>query len=212
MESIVTSAKTLAVMALVLLTVACGSKPKGDLSAGIAAFERQDYAVAVREIRPLAEHGNREAQYYMGRVAQAVPAAGMPGTQAWTLESASWYRKAAEQGHVDAQLMLGEAFGKGLGVMENHAEALKWFRLAADQGSPRAMAALASNYLGRGPLHSAVLAHALDTVAGERDPAFGETAAKAAKQMTDDQLEAARALAERLRVPGAVVSKVIAGS
>jgi len=196
----------------VVLATACGGKPKGDLRAGIAAFERQDYPVAAREIRPLAEHGDREAQYYMGRMAQVVPTPAIPGAQAWTLESASWYRKAAEQGHVDAQLMLGEAFGKGLGVMENHAESLKWFRLAADQGSPRAMAALASNYLGRGPLHNVVVAHALDTVAGERDPAFGETAVKAVKQMTDDQLEQARALAERLRVPGALVSKVIAGN
>lgn len=44
-------------------------------------------------------------------------------------------RQAAEQGHVDAQIKLGEAyfFGKGIGKDKN--EAIKWYSKATEQGS-----------------------------------------------------------------------------
>lgn len=45
-----------------------------------------------------------------------------------------WYRKAAEQGHADAQFNLGLAYRSGKGVRQNYSEAVKWFRSAAIQG------------------------------------------------------------------------------
>jgi tetratricopeptide (TPR) repeat protein len=44
-----------------------------------------------------------------------------------------WYRKAAEQGHAQAQVNLGTLYSKGLGVGRDYTEAVKWYRKAAEQ-------------------------------------------------------------------------------
>jgi TPR repeat protein len=54
-------------------------------------------------------------------------------------EAASWFVKAAEQGHGKAQNRAAWAYATGAGVTKNHAEALKWWRLAADQGESLGM-------------------------------------------------------------------------
>ena len=56
-------------------------------------------------------------------------------------EAAKWYRKAAEQGHPEAQYNLGVMLGTsglGRGIEKNEKEAAKWYRKAADQGVPDA--------------------------------------------------------------------------
>jgi TPR repeat protein len=57
-------------------------------------------------------------------------------------ESASWYRKAAEQGYDVAQHRLGMCYFRGEGVAKNDTEAKKWLRLAADQGYSQAISDL----------------------------------------------------------------------
>jgi len=37
-----------------------------DFQKGLTAYDRGDYATALREWRPLAEHGNAAAQYFLG--------------------------------------------------------------------------------------------------------------------------------------------------
>ena len=49
-----------------------------------------------------------------------------------------WYRKAAEQGDVDAQYNLGNMYAKGRGVRQDNAQAVQWFRKAAEQGDAEA--------------------------------------------------------------------------
>ena len=49
-------------------------------------------------------------------------------------EAVKWYRKAAEQGHSDAQNNLGACYDEGDGVAVDKAEAVKWYRKAAEQG------------------------------------------------------------------------------
>ncbi|WP_420831727.1 tetratricopeptide repeat protein, partial [Bathymodiolus japonicus methanotrophic gill symbiont] len=39
-------------------------------------------------------------------------------------EAAKWYRKAAEQGHGDAQLLLGAMYEAGIGVVQDYKEAV----------------------------------------------------------------------------------------
>jgi TPR repeat protein len=53
-------------------------------------------------------------------------------------------RKAAEQGHVDAQIYLGWMYANGQGVPKDAAKAVEWYRRAAEQGH-----AAAQNHLGR---------------------------------------------------------------
>lgn len=45
-----------------------------------------------------------------------------------------WYRKAAEQGHADAQCFLAYSYLRGLGVDKDDLQALNWFMKAAEQG------------------------------------------------------------------------------
>ena len=45
-----------------------------------------------------------------------------------------WYRKAAEQGHADAQYRLGSMYDQGKGVDEDDQQAVLWYRRAAEQG------------------------------------------------------------------------------
>jgi TPR repeat protein len=47
--------------------------------------------------------------------------------------AASWYRKAAEQGHASAQFNLGLMYSSGGGVPQDYVQAHKWFNLAASR-------------------------------------------------------------------------------
>jgi len=48
--------------------------------------------------------------------------------------AAGWYRKAAEQGFVDAQLRLGQLYEQGTGVPRDSVTAMAWYLRASDQG------------------------------------------------------------------------------
>jgi len=75
------------------------------------------------------------ADYYLG---QGVP-------QNYT-EAAKWFRKAAEQGHAEAQDALGDMYFLGDGVSQNFVEGVKWYRQAAVQGNASAQASLGISY------------------------------------------------------------------
>ena len=49
-------------------------------------------------------------------------------------EAVKWYRKAAEQGNVNAQHNLGLCYYYGTGVGVDKSEALKWLQKAGDKG------------------------------------------------------------------------------
>lgn len=57
-------------------------------------------------------------------------------------KAAKWWRKAADQGHVDARFNLGGMYFNGRGVDQSYPEAVKWYRKAADQGHSSAQYAL----------------------------------------------------------------------
>ena len=106
---------------------------------GAAAYQRGDYAAALRELRPLAERGRAEAQLGLG----AMYANGQGVPQDYR-EAVRWYRKAAEQGDARAYFALGLTYDVGQGVPQDYAEAYKWFNLAAallSDGSLRKIAA-----------------------------------------------------------------------
>ncbi len=63
-------------------------------------------------------------------------------------EAMKWFRKAAEQGSVTAQVMIGGLYLQGHGVTKDYVEAMKWFRKAADQGSAKAQVMIGYNYMG----------------------------------------------------------------
>ena len=49
-------------------------------------------------------------------------------------EAVRWYRKAAEQGHIEAQYRLGRAYATGEGVPEDYVQAYAWISVAASRG------------------------------------------------------------------------------
>jgi len=107
-----------------------------------AAFERSDYAVALKEWRPLAKRGNASSQFNLGLMYEN--GLGVPQDH---VQAVTWYRKAAEQGHSDAANNLGSLYDKGLGVRQDHARALEWYRKAAES---RGVATKAPSAAARG--------------------------------------------------------------
>ena len=78
------------------------------LEEGLAAYQRGDFATAMREWRPLAEVGDANAQFNLG----AMYANG-EGVSKDDAEAVKWYRLAAAQGHAKAQYILGVMYVTG---------------------------------------------------------------------------------------------------
>jgi TPR repeat protein len=61
-------------------------------------------------------------------------------------EALKWHTRAAEQGHVTAQIILGGMYKYGWGVPKNATEAVKWDTKAAEQGDAGAQFSLGDMY------------------------------------------------------------------
>jgi uncharacterized protein len=62
-------------------------------------------------------------------------------------EALVWYRRAAEQGDIGAQVALGLAYAQGIGVVQDYIEADKWFHIAASRAkSADELADIASHH------------------------------------------------------------------
>ena len=118
---------------VVLSLMLTGGAAAGPLEEGVAAYQRGDYATALRLWRPLAEQGDGLAQSNLGVAYDEGRGVGQDDA-----EAVKWYRLAAEQGYAGAQYNLASMYAEGEGVPQDDAEALKWFRLAAKQGHARA--------------------------------------------------------------------------
>jgi TPR repeat protein len=121
------------------------------------AYERGDYADALRELRTLVMHGDARAQTLLGRMYNG--GEGVPQDYA---ESARLYALAAEAGDAVAQYNLGIMTGDGDGVAQDDIRSLMWLSLAQAQGS-----ALAAE-----EVESAVLHMPADEVEEARDLAL----------------------------------------
>ena len=74
----------------------------------------ENYATALRLLRPLAGHGNARAQLNLGYLY-----ANGQGVPQDCSEAAKWFRLAAGQGNAAAQFNLGVMYGQGQGVPQN---------------------------------------------------------------------------------------------
>ena len=113
----------------------------GDYQDGRKAYNRGDYATALKELRPLAEQGHAGAQYFIGYMYYKGQGVEQDGE-----EAAMWFRKAAEQGDLKAQYLLGYMYYKGQGIGQDKEEAVKWLRKAAEQDHAKAQFYLALMY------------------------------------------------------------------
>lgn len=90
------------------------------------AYDRANYATALKVWLPQAKQGDPEAQTYVGEIFEK--GLGLPPDYP---AAAKWYRLAAQQGYEPAQINLGFLYEKGLGVKQNLVEALNWYRKAS---------------------------------------------------------------------------------
>ena len=130
-----------------------------------ALYQKGEYAEMLTAFEPLAQQGDAEAQFWLGRMYAKGQGVERDAAQAMT-----WYRRAAEQGHTSAQFDLALQYMKVAGrekrksekantyyrartdqtVLENRAEAAKWFYQATQSGLARAQAQMGSHYRASG--------------------------------------------------------------
>jgi TPR repeat protein len=132
-----------------LFLIACPALAQADpWHDGFEAFLFGDYSKAHQLLLPLAQKGDMGAAYVLGEMYEKGNERSY-FTQNYN-EAAKWYRIAANQGHVLAQVDLGKLYLEGKGVLQDAAEAEKWFRQAAERGYYGAQLALADLYTSGG--------------------------------------------------------------
>ncbi len=183
--------------ALVMLVAIGGAAAAGPLEDAVAAYQRGDYATALRLWHPMAEQGDSDAQFHLGVMYESGQ-----GVLRNDAEAINWYRKAAEQNDAVAQFNVGVMYAKG--VPPNHAEAALWYRVAADHGLAGAQFNLGMMYAeGQGVSQDYVQAHMWLDLAASQLPALGrnqrnstvDARDRVASKMTPQQIVEAQKLA-----------------
>lgn len=113
-------------LTMAVILGAAGVASSADFRKGLSAYERRDYATALREWEPLADAGDADAQAALGEMyRQGNGVRQNYKTAAW------WFRLAAEQGNTGAQVKLGNMYSSGNGVALDHKYAYMWWSIAA---------------------------------------------------------------------------------
>ena len=98
-------------LAAVVLIVGSMTAHAADFASGVKAYDRGDYASALRIFRQSADQGDAAAQRYLGFMYD--DGHGVPQDYK---EAVRWFRKAADQGDAVAQSNLGVMYDHGRGV------------------------------------------------------------------------------------------------
>lgn len=117
-------------LALPLLAASMVAPPAmADVKEGVDAWQRGDYQAAVAAWRPEALAGDADAQFNLGQAYKL--GRGVPTDLA---QAESWYRRAAKQGHLQAEDNLGLV----LFTANRRKEAMSYITRSAERGEPRA--------------------------------------------------------------------------
>jgi hypothetical protein len=81
-------------------------------------------------VRKCAEQGDAECQDRLGLFYEW----GLHGVKEDHSQAIQWYRRAAEQGLLVAQVVLAHRYENGDDVPQDYEEAARWYRMAADRG------------------------------------------------------------------------------
>ncbi|MGN6817436.1 MAG: SPOR domain-containing protein [Sphingomonas sp.] len=162
-----------------------------DTKAGVDAWNRGDYRAAVDEWRKAAIAGDADAQFNLGqayKLGRGVPV-DLPMAE-------SWYRKAALQGHVQAE----DNYGLALFQDGKRAEAAPWLEKSVARGEPRAELVLGTMlFNGDGVQRDWVRAYALMTrSSGAGLPQGSQTLAEMDKYIPADQRQQGVELARKM--------------
>jgi len=132
----------IACLAGVVALLAGGVRAAEPADPAAAAYARGDYKVALQAWLPLAERGDAAAQLHVGemlRDRQGVRWRDFEG-------AATWFRRAAAQGSVDAAYALARLHYEGFLVPRDTAEMRHMLRVAAWRGDARAQLTLGVVY------------------------------------------------------------------
>jgi TPR repeat protein len=104
----------------------------------------------VRRIPALSHYTRADLENWFHKGESYLKGEGVPQDFA---EAVAWYRKAADQGHAEAQISLWRCYQHGYGVPKDYAEAVKWgrkgqesYRKVAEQGDLDVLGKLALLY------------------------------------------------------------------
>jgi hypothetical protein len=136
-----------------VVSIQCfGSTSAGDLrksstvptafGRGVEAYQKGDYATALREWSPMAEQGEPAAQFNIGLM--YFEGHGVPQDYA---RAAMWFERSAERDYTKAQRDLGEMYAIGQGLRRDYVHAYKWLNICAAKGDDTC--ALHRNEVGR---------------------------------------------------------------
>lgn len=130
----------LVIAALVALVGVVASPARADFTAGYVAFQAGDFKEARAELTPLAEAGDKRAQYLLGFMYR--DGLGVKKSAARAFE---WLSKAAAEPHPDRFALhdLAVLYERGQGTKKNLKKAVELYRQAAARGLPSSMVNLA---------------------------------------------------------------------
>ena len=89
-------------LTIAVLLGSVGVSFSADFQKGLDAFNKKDYATALREWKPLAKQGGAAAQFNLGLMYSE--GRGVPRDYKTAVK---WYTRSAKQGNADAQNSLG---------------------------------------------------------------------------------------------------------
>lgn len=97
-------------------------------------------------IKHLAEQGDAQAQAKLA----SLYLLGRDGFEKDEKMAAEWMEKAANQGLVDAQVVMAAMYDKGMGVIGDRDKATQWYEKAAAKGHGTSLAILGKNDAAQG--------------------------------------------------------------
>lgn len=119
------------VLTLLAVPAAAADDTQARYNAATLAYDRGDFATALRSFRSLAQLGHPDSEFMLG--AMHFYGKGVPRDDAL---AAIWFHKAASKGNTFAQLAMGSVLISGLGVRQDLVKAYTWLTLAANDGAP----------------------------------------------------------------------------
>ena len=108
-----------------------------DVKAGVDAWGRGDFQTAIKEWRGPADKGDADAQFNLGQAYKL--GRGVPQD---LKQAESWYKKAADQGHLQAT----DNYGLILFQDNRRTEALPYLKASVQRGEPRAQYVLGTGH------------------------------------------------------------------
>ena len=167
-----------------------GDVKAGDVKAGVDAWSRGDFPGAVAQWRGPAVAGDADAQFNLGQAYKL--GRGVPADLA---QAESWFRKAALQGHPEAE----DNYGFALFQAGRKADAVPWLEKSVLRGEPRGQLVLGTMlFNGDGVPRDYPRAYALMTLASRAGlKAASETLVQMDQYVTPADRERGTALAQQ---------------